>query len=87
MPPSQMRAQVIESFNTPYVLTTLKTPQIKDPNHVLVKLHAAGYCHTDGMMCTGAGTPDPPKFPHINSHEIAGEIVALHESYSRYAAE
>ncbi|KAF7192814.1 alcohol dehydrogenase [Pseudocercospora fuligena] len=87
MPPTQMRAQIIESFNTPYVLTTVNTPQIKDPNDVLVKLHAAGYCHTDGMMCAGACKPDPPKFPHINSHEIAGEIVALHDSPSRYAAE
>ncbi|KAK4508672.1 hypothetical protein PRZ48_002411 [Zasmidium cellare] len=81
----QMKAQVIEDFNSPYILKDVPKPEIEDENDVLLKLHAAGYCHTDGMMCLGQCKPDPPKFPHINSHEIAGEIVALHEKPSEYA--
>lgn len=81
MVPEHMKAQVIESFNSPYVLKTVPTPQIAGRYDVLIRLHAAGYCHTDGMMTAGQCKPDPASFPHINSHEIAGEIAALHPDH------
>lgn len=80
-----MKAQVIESFNTPYILKEVPTPQLEDKNDVLLKLHAAGLCHTDMMMCAGQCKPDPAKFPHINSHEIAGEIVAFADPSTPHA--
>lgn len=85
MLPKTMKAQVTEDFNSPYVLKDVNIPQLEDSNDVLVRLHAAGYCHTDGMMCAGQCKPDPAKFPHINSHEIAGEIIAFADPSSTYS--
>lgn len=44
-----------------------------------------GYCHTDAVLAAGQMKPNPAKFPHIGSHEIAGTVVALSDSPSAAA--
>ncbi|KAK3710339.1 hypothetical protein LTR37_010405 [Vermiconidia calcicola] len=83
--PDQMKAQVLEAYNTPYTLKTLSTPQLRSENDILIKVDAAGYCHTDAVLAAGQMKPNPPNFPHIGSHELAGTVVAHPESPSAAA--
>ena len=80
-----MQAQVLQAFNEPYVLTTLPLPVLITDDDLLIKVDAASYCHTDAVLATGQMRPDPPRFPHIGSHEFAGTIVSLPTSPSTIA--
>src|ERR1700742_1179005 len=70
-----MRAQVLESFNTPY---TYKTDFEKPPEptgvDILIKVEAASYCHTDAVFASGAMWQD---LPRVGSHEFAGTVISL----------
>ena len=44
------------------------------PGEVLVKTGAAGMCHSDEHVLTGA--MPVPHFPFIGGHEGAGEVIA-----------
>ncbi|KAI1120778.1 GroES-like protein [Nemania abortiva] len=69
----QMKAAQIIEFGKPYRLTTVVVPQIKD-NELLIKVHAAGFCHSDLQVLNGQfGT----ELPIIPSHEPAGTIVEI----------
>ncbi|KAI0118412.1 GroES-like protein [Nemania sp. FL0031] len=69
----QMKAAKIIEFGKPYQLTTAAVPEIRD-NELLVKVHAAGFCHSDLQVLSGQfGT----KLPIIPSHEPAGTIVKI----------
>lgn len=75
-----MQAQVLEEFNKPYQLRSVPVPDINHDYQVIVKVEAAGYCHTDSAVAAGSRTADPRnplKLPHIGCHEFAGSIVAL----------
>jgi propanol-preferring alcohol dehydrogenase len=73
--PDFMRAQVLEAFGTPYKLQTrTPVPTIEGPHDVLIKVDAAGYCHTDEIVALGQ-FPTKPPLPFIGSHEIAGTVV------------
>ena len=85
--PKQMKAQVLEAYNTPYTFTTLDVPSITSENDLLIRVDAAGYCHTDAVLAAGQMKPDPPNFPHIGSHEFAGTVVKLSDSRSDTAKE
>jgi propanol-preferring alcohol dehydrogenase len=51
----------------------LPTPR---PREILIKVHAAGYCHTDSIMpYSNFGGP----LPITGSHEPAGVVVVLGE--------
>ena len=80
-----MKAQVLEQYNKPYTFTTLPTPELTTDNDILIKVDAAGYCHTDMVLAEGQMRPNPPKWPHVGSHEFAGTVVALPESPSEAA--
>ncbi|OAL37374.1 hypothetical protein AYO20_03223 [Fonsecaea nubica] len=70
-----MKAWVLESFNTPYKLRSdVPVPKPDGPYDVLIKVDAAGYCHTDAVLAAGQ-FPLPPKLPMVGSHEIAGTVV------------
>lgn len=69
-----MRAQVLESFNNPYVLKDIPKPGDPEGKDVLVQVQAASYCHTDAVFASGSMWKD---LPRVGSHEFAGEIVAL----------
>ncbi|RKU49424.1 hypothetical protein DL546_006650 [Coniochaeta pulveracea] len=80
--PSEMKAQFLEAFSTPYVLRSVPLPSPVKPNDVLIKVDAASYCHTDAVLAAGNMPPNPPTFPHIGCHEFAGTVVALPSSSS-----
>ncbi|KAL2826563.1 chaperonin 10-like protein [Aspergillus pseudoustus] len=69
-----MRAQVLEAFNTPYVLKDIPKPPSPMGKDILVNVKAASYCHTDAVFASGAMWQD---LPRVGSHEFAGVIVAM----------
>ena len=75
--PSQMRAQFLDAFNTPYSLRSVPLPTFTSPYDVLIRVDAASYCHTDAVLAAGQMPPNPSSFPHIGCHEFAGTVVAL----------
>lgn len=60
-------------YNTPYELTTVPVPKLGD-DELLVKIHAAGFCHSDLQVYHGQFNS---KLPIIPSHEPAGVIVQV----------
>lgn len=68
-----MRAQVLEAFNTPYVLKDIPKPANPTGQDILVQVQAASYCHTDAVFASGAMWQD---LPRVGSHEFAGIVVA-----------
>ncbi|KAK5134473.1 hypothetical protein LTR08_006390 [Meristemomyces frigidus] len=82
---SEMKAQVLEAFNKPYVLKNLPLPEPTTDDDLLIRVGAASYCHTDAVLCAGQMRPDPPSFPHVGCHEFAGTIVSLPASPSTTA--
>ncbi|KAL2785356.1 hypothetical protein BJX66DRAFT_343179 [Aspergillus keveii] len=68
-----MRAQVLEAFNTPYVLKDIPKPLSPTGKDILVNVKAVSYCHTDAVFASGAMWQD---LPRVGSHEFAGVIVA-----------
>ena len=70
----KMRAQVLESFNTPYKLLERSQPSNPKGHDLLVEVLAASYCHTDAVFASGAMWQD---LPRVGSHEFAGKIVAM----------
>jgi D-arabinose 1-dehydrogenase-like Zn-dependent alcohol dehydrogenase len=57
-----------------YKLTTVPVPQPKG-HEALVKIGAAGLCHTDLLVMSGEFGGD--NYPITGSHEPAGTVVAL----------
>lgn len=73
--PSQMKAQHLEAFNTPYTLRTVPLPTPSEPDDMLIRVDAASYCHTDAVLAAGQMPPHPASFPHVGCHEFAGTVV------------
>jgi len=70
-----MRAQVLESFNKPYVFRPdFPKPSSPQGHDVLVRVLAASYCHTDAVFASGAMGQD---LPRVGSHEFAGIVEEL----------
>jgi alcohol dehydrogenase len=77
----QTRAAVLSQMSLPRPYATSKPLQIIDvdldppgPGEVLVKMHAAGLCHSDLSVING---DRPRPLPMALGHEGAGEIVEL----------
>ena len=62
--PERMKAQVINARNEPYTLTTLPLPQMSSEHEILIKVEAAGYCHSDETLAAGDRANKPRSFPH-----------------------
>ncbi|KAI0016437.1 alcohol dehydrogenase GroES-like domain-containing protein [Xylariomycetidae sp. FL0641] len=76
MAQSTMKAAQLVEYKQPYQLKTVQTPKIKD-HELLVKVHAAGFCHSDVQVLNGQfGT----KLPIIPSHEPAGVVAEVGSS-------
>jgi D-arabinose 1-dehydrogenase-like Zn-dependent alcohol dehydrogenase len=75
--PTDMKAQHLTAFNKPYELAVVPLPEPTEPNDVLIRVLAASYCHTDAVLAAGQMPGYPGSFPHVGSHEFAGEIVEL----------
>ncbi|KAI0415336.1 alcohol dehydrogenase GroES-like domain-containing protein [Xylaria grammica] len=70
---SKMKAAQVVEFRKPYQLNTVAIPDVKD-DELLVKIHAAGFCHSDLQVLSGQfGT----KLPIIPSHEPAGIVIRV----------
>ncbi|CAG8561850.1 unnamed protein product [Penicillium salamii] len=70
MGPTTMKAIQIQHYNEPYHVSDVEIPTPK-PHQVLVRIKAAGFCHTDLMALNNDfNTP----LPFIGSHEPAGVI-------------
>ncbi|KAH6971639.1 chaperonin 10-like protein [Ilyonectria sp. MPI-CAGE-AT-0026] len=69
-----MRGIVIEEFNKPYVYRTdIPTPKPK-PGEMLIKMKAAGFCHTELMAAKGDFNSALPMVP---GHENVGVICEI----------
>ncbi|SPO00094.1 related to ADH2 - Alcohol dehydrogenase II [Cephalotrichum gorgonifer] len=68
-----MKVAQLYEYNKPYRTAYGPIPEIKD-NELLVRVHAAGYCHSDLQVMQGQF---PSKLPMIPSHEPAGVIVRV----------
>ncbi|KAH0423575.1 hypothetical protein CcaCcLH18_12101 [Colletotrichum camelliae] len=71
--PKMMKAIQLKSFNAPYAVSRVPLPRPK-PHQLLIRIRAAGFCHTDCMVNEGAF--DPP-LPIIGSHEPAGVVAEV----------
>ncbi|OLN87431.1 Alcohol dehydrogenase 6 [Colletotrichum chlorophyti] len=71
--PSQMRAAQISQYNRPYELVHRDVPSIRD-NELLIRVHAAGFCHSDLQVLQGQFQSPLGMIP---SHEPAGVIVQV----------
>lgn len=68
-----MKAIQIREYNAPYTVSEVAVPKPK-PHQVLIRIKAAGFCHTDLMALNNEfQTP----LPFIGSHEPAGIIEEL----------
>ena len=63
----------VKKFNKPYQLSSQPIPSCGDDD-LLIKIHAAGFCHSDLQVWEGQFQA---RLPMIPSHEPAGEIVQV----------
>ncbi|KAH6689825.1 alcohol dehydrogenase GroES-like domain-containing protein [Plectosphaerella plurivora] len=75
--PETMRAARIKDFNKGYEVVTVTVPSDLGPNDVLIKIEAAGYCHTDLQVQQGVYEASGAHPGLIGSHEPFGRIVKL----------
>ncbi|KAJ4256238.1 hypothetical protein NW762_009317 [Fusarium torreyae] len=78
-PPSHMRAAYIAEYNKPYALGERPLPSIRDAD-VLVRVHAAGFCHSDLQALQGE-FERPAPIGLVPSHEIAGIVAKVGSNY------
>ncbi|HEY0495195.1 MAG TPA: zinc-binding dehydrogenase [Kutzneria sp.] len=69
----RMRVAALTAPNSPLEIQTRPVPT-PDPGQALIRVRAAGVCHTD--LHLSAGVPTSPAFPLVLGHEIAGEVVS-----------
>ncbi|HWW70712.1 MAG TPA: alcohol dehydrogenase AdhP [Duganella sp.] len=69
-----MKAAVVREFGKPLVIEEAPVPQV-GPGQILVKVAAAGVCHTD-LHAADGDWPVKPNPPFIPGHEGVGYVVA-----------
>ncbi|KAJ5965705.1 hypothetical protein N7481_012419 [Penicillium waksmanii] len=82
--PKSMRAAVVKDFNKGYEVRDVDVPTDLGPNDILVKIAAAGYCHTDLQVMQGVYESDGAKPGLIGSHEPAGTVVKEGSNAGKY---
>jgi propanol-preferring alcohol dehydrogenase len=70
-----MRAAVVDEFGAPLIVKDVPRPE-PGPGQVLVRVEAAGLCHTDIHAARGEW-PVKPKLPLIPGHEGVGVVEAV----------
>lgn len=76
-----MRALRLERVDAPIVGVELPEP-VPGPGEVLVRVHAAGICHSDAHY--RAGRSASLRAPVTLGHEVAGEIAAVGDGVSTH---
>ncbi|TDZ34837.1 alcohol dehydrogenase [Colletotrichum spinosum] len=71
--PQRMRAAQIAQYNRPYEIVEKDIPKIRD-NELLIRVHAAGFCHSDLQVLQGQFNSPLGMIP---SHEPAGTVVQV----------
>ncbi|KAF9875242.1 amidase [Colletotrichum karsti] len=71
--PRRMRAAQIAEYSKPYELVEKDVPSIRE-NELLIRVHAAGFCHSDLQVLQGQFKSPLGMIP---SHEPAGVIVQV----------
>jgi len=71
--PETMKAAQLVKYFVPYELNEIPVPEYGE-NDVLIKIGAAGFCHTDRQVWEGVYKSP---FPIVPSHEPVGTIVAV----------
>ncbi|KAI7913110.1 hypothetical protein M0657_007696 [Pyricularia oryzae] len=71
--PQHMKAAQISEYGKPYCITSKPVPTIR-PHELLVRIHAAGFCHSDLQTLQGQFKSPLGMIP---SHEPAGVIVQV----------
>ncbi|MGQ9367523.1 Zn-dependent alcohol dehydrogenase [Azospirillum sp. ST 5-10] len=74
--PLDYRAAVLHEAGTPLRIETVTAPELR-PTDVLVRVRAAGLCHTDLEVIQGQLRYP---MPIVLGHEAAGEVVAVGEA-------
>lgn len=69
-----MKALQLMEIGRPLELREISKP-VPGPDDVLVRVKAAGICHSDVHYCDGLSPVGP--LPHTLGHEVAGEIEAV----------
>lgn len=72
--PESMLAAVLVRRGEPLSVGPVPKP-VPGPGQALVRVRAAGVCHTD--LHLRDGVPDSPPMPLVLGHEIAGEVAAV----------
>ncbi|KAF4965016.1 hypothetical protein FZEAL_10813 [Fusarium zealandicum] len=72
--PTTMRALRLVEFNKPYQLHDDVPVPTPGPGQILVRVSAAGFCHTDQIVYRGISNVP---LPFIGSHEPVGTIASL----------
>lgn len=70
-----MKAAVVRAFGQPLVIEEAPVPQV-GAGQILVKVAAAGVCHTD-LHAADGDWPVKPNPPFIPGHEGVGHVVAV----------
>lgn len=70
---NNLQVDIIQQYRQRFEINEIPVPKIGD-NDVLVKVGAAGWCHTDYQVWEGVYQSP---FPTILSHEPAGTIVTV----------
>lgn len=73
--PQTMRAAVVKDFNKGYEVRDVPVPTDLGPHDILVKIAAAGYCHTDLQVMEGVYESAGAKPGLIGSHEPVGTVI------------
>lgn len=76
-----MRAAVIDRFDGPVPVVDVPDPHCPDDG-VVVAVHACGVCRSDHHAWKGVD-PDV-ELPHVMGHELAGEVVEVGPSCTRF---
>ena len=71
--PTKIKAAVLREVNKPLVIEELLLDDPR-PDEVLIKVHAAGLCHSDLNSMEGKF---PIKLPSVVGHEAAGIVIAV----------
>lgn len=73
--PLTMKAAVVTRLGAPLELREVPVPQV-GPGQILIRVRAAGVCHTDLHAASG-DWPVKPQPPFIPGHEGVGEVAAI----------
>ncbi|MFE4636228.1 alcohol dehydrogenase catalytic domain-containing protein [Streptomyces sp. NPDC056773] len=74
MASGEMSAAVLRALGKPLEIETRARP-VPGPGQVLIRVLAAGLCHTDLHLADGSAVTPP--LPIVLGHEIAGEIAEI----------